>query len=185
MQRLRLSSLPWSSARPQRNLRAGGSTGLSILVVEDNVINQMVIEEMLVSEGAAIVLAVNGAEAVERAKRHGAGAFDLVLMDVQMPAMDGYEATRRILEFAPALPIVGQTAHAMAEERSKCLAAGMVDHIAKPIDQDDLVAMVLRHAVKPAPAPAPIRIRWDESFSVGVDELDRHHQALARLINTC
>jgi hypothetical protein len=74
----------------------------------------------------------------------GPGAFDIVLMDIQMPVMDGYEATRRILELAPGLPIIGQTAHAFDEERDKCLAAGMLAHIAKPIDPQALVRLVLR-----------------------------------------
>jgi CheY-like chemotaxis protein len=65
-------------------------------------------------------------------------------MDIQMPVMDGYEAARRIHALAPALPIVGQTAHAFDEDRHKCLAAGMVGHIAKPIDPQALTHLVLR-----------------------------------------
>ena len=86
----------------------------------------------------------NGREAVERVIADGADAYDIVLMDIQMPVMGGYEATRRILELAPDLPIVGQTADAFAEDRDKCLAAGMVAHIAKPIDPQALVKLVLR-----------------------------------------
>ena len=74
----------------------------------------------------------------------GGAAFDIVLMDIQMPEMDGYEAARRILELAPELPVIGQTAHAMQDERRECLAAGMVDHIAKPIDFRLLVDMIVR-----------------------------------------
>ena len=92
----------------------------------------------------------NGRAAVDQVIEKGSAAFDLVLMDIQMPEMDGYEATRRILELVPGLPIVGQTAHALAEEREKCLAAGMADHIAKPIDADALLSLVLRHAGRPA-----------------------------------
>ncbi|MBM4200746.1 MAG: response regulator, partial [Gammaproteobacteria bacterium] len=72
-------------------------------------------------------------------------AFDLVLMDVQMPEMDGYEATRRIRALAPDLPVVGQTAHVCDEERTKCLSAGMVAHIAKPIDPRQLVSVIRQH----------------------------------------
>jgi CheY-like chemotaxis protein len=75
----------------------------------------------------------------------GREAYDVVLMDIQMPEMDGYEATRRILELAPDLPVIGQTAHAMLDERRECLAAGMADHIAKPIDFRLLVDMIVRH----------------------------------------
>ena len=82
--------------------------------------------------------------AVERVIADGPQAYDIVLMDLQMPVMDGYEATRRILELAPGLPIIGQTAHAFGEDRDKCLAAGMAAHIAKPIDPQALVTLVLR-----------------------------------------
>ena len=71
-----------------------------------------------------------------------------------MPRMDGYEATRRILELAPDLPIIGQTAHALGEDRDKCLAAGMVAHIAKPIDPAALVDLVRRHV------PVKLANRW-------------------------
>lgn len=119
--------------------------GLSILVAEDDDVNQLVMEDNLRSDGARPVIVGGGGEAVERIRRDGPDAFDIVLMDIQMPDMDGFEAARRILEIAPGLPIVGQTAHALAEERDKCFAAGMVDHIAKPIDPDELVTMILRH----------------------------------------
>jgi CheY-like chemotaxis protein len=81
----------------------------------------------------------------------------VVLMDIQMPEMDGYVATHKIREIAPGLPVIGQTAHAMAEERAKCLEAGMVAHIAKPLDLDILVETILNPASRPAaPAPAPM-----------------------------
>jgi PAS domain S-box-containing protein len=121
--------------------------GLSILVAEDDVINQMVLEENLIHDGAEVVLVGNGREAVERVMRDGGAAYDIVLMDIQMPEMDGYEATRRIRELTPDLPIIGQTAHALNEEREKCLAAGMVGHIAKPIDPERLVKLVRQHVV--------------------------------------
>jgi two-component system sensor histidine kinase/response regulator len=95
-------------------------------------------------------------------------------MDIQMPVMDGYEATRRIGEIAPELPVVGQTAHVLALERETCLAAGMVDHLAKPIDIEELVAVVLRYAGKreasidkPGPKPSSIHAAAsDESNDV-------------------
>jgi CheY-like chemotaxis protein len=120
--------------------------GLRVLAAEDTDINQLVLEDFLVTEGARVVMVEDGKQAVDRVLRDGPDAFDIVLMDIQMPVMDGYEATRRILELVPDLPVVGQTAHAMAEERDNCLAAGMVDHLAKPIDIEGLVAVVLRHA---------------------------------------
>lgn len=122
--------------------------GISILVVEDEPINQAFLEEVLVPEGARISLATNGREAVERVTQEGPAAYHVILMDVEMPEMDGYEATRQILKLAPNLPVIGQTAYALAEERAKCLEAGMVEHIAKPIESETLVQAVLRHTKK-------------------------------------
>ena len=118
--------------------------GIRVLAVEDVELNQLVLEDMLLREGASVVLAGNGREAVDRVRDDGPGAFDVVLMDVQMPLMDGYEATRRIKAIAPDLPVIGQTAHAMAEERAKCTEAGMVDHIAKPFEVERVVDAILR-----------------------------------------
>lgn len=120
--------------------------GYSILVAEDNEINRCAIEECLLNFGASVETVKDGAEAVERVRILGADAYDLILMDIQMPGMDGYEATRQIAAFAPDLPVVGQTAHAFGEEKERCFAVGMVGHIAKPIDPRQLVAMVKRHA---------------------------------------
>jgi hypothetical protein len=119
--------------------------GISILVAEDDPINQMVLEEFLVMDGAKVVIVGDGHLAIERVKQDGGDAYDIVLMDVQMPDIGGHEATRQILKIAPHLPIIGQTAHATDEERAKCLEAGMRDHIAKPINPDQLVHLVLWH----------------------------------------
>jgi PAS domain S-box-containing protein len=128
--------------------------GLRILAVEDNAINQVVLREMLRSEGAEVELACDGAAALSKAAEKGADYFDLVLMDIQMPDMDGYEATRRLHVLSPLLPVVGQTAHALPEDREQCLAAGMVDHLAKPIDLRRLVSVVIRNA-----RPRPVYIK--------------------------
>jgi PAS domain S-box-containing protein len=119
--------------------------GLRVLVAEDNEVNQMVLERALLNEGAEVVLVGDGQQAVDTVAAEGADAFDVVLMDIQMPVMDGLEATRLILQLAPRLPVIGQTAHAMVDERLECLAAGMVDHVAKPIDFKRLVETLLRH----------------------------------------
>jgi PAS domain S-box-containing protein len=119
--------------------------GVRVLVAEDNEVNQIVLERALEIEGAETTVVGDGRQAVNRVLADGREAYDVVLMDIQMPEMDGYEATRRILEFAPDLPVIGQTAHAMLDERRECLAGGMVDHIAKPIDFRLLVDMIVRH----------------------------------------
>ncbi len=131
---------------PQPDQDGGRLTGIRILVAEDNEINQMVLAESLRDENAQFVMASNGREAVERFIADGEEAFDIVLMDIQMPEMDGYEATTCLLGIAPGFPVVGQTAHAYGEERDRCFAVGMVGHIAKPIDPDQLVAIILKHA---------------------------------------
>jgi CheY-like chemotaxis protein len=120
--------------------------GLAILVVEDNEANRLLLEEMLGSEGCRLVQAENGRKAVARVRETGPGGFDLVLMDVQMPEMDGYEATRRILALDPALPVVGLTAHALQSERQRCLDAGMVAHVAKPVELATLLSAVARYS---------------------------------------
>jgi two-component system, sensor histidine kinase and response regulator len=104
-------------------------------------------------EGARLTLVENGRLAVDCVRQAGPGAYDLVLTDIQMPDMDGYAATRDIHRLDPGLPVVGLTAHAMAEERDRCLAAGMVDHLAKPVELEQLVATALRHARRPPVHP--------------------------------
>ncbi|MBW8759032.1 MAG: PAS domain-containing protein [Burkholderiales bacterium] len=119
--------------------------GVRVLVAEDNEVNQLVLERALEIEGAEATIVGDGRQAVNRVLADGRESYDVVLMDIQMPEMDGYEATRRILELAPDLPVIGQTAHAMLDERRECLAAGMVDHIAKPLDFRLLADMIVRH----------------------------------------
>jgi PAS domain S-box-containing protein len=136
---------PAPVAEPAEAAGGGRLRGIFILVAEDNEINQLIIEANLDSEGASVRLVDDGQLAVAAVQAAGPEAFDIVLMDVMMPNMDGYEATRQIRALAPELPIVGQTAHAMREEQERCRAAGMIDHIAKPIDPELLVATILRH----------------------------------------
>ena len=111
--------------------------GARILLVEDNEINQQVAQELLESVGVVVTVADDGSQAVDRLKTE---EFDCVLMDIQMPVMDGYEATRTIRAELPieTLPIIAMTANAMAGDREKCLESGMNDHVAKPIDVEEM-----------------------------------------------
>ena len=120
--------------------------GLRVLAAEDIEVNRLILGDLLIQEGAEVEFAENGCQLLERLRHAGPTAFDVVLMDVQMPEMDGYEATRQLRVRAPGLPVIGLTAHALAEERDRCLAAGMCEHVTKPIDTDRLVATILRHA---------------------------------------
>jgi CheY-like chemotaxis protein len=121
-------------------------SGLRILLAEDNEVNQMVVQAMLNKEGSTLVTVSDGAQAVAAVRQAGAGAFHVVLMDIQMPVMGGYEATRLIHEIDPDLPVIGQTAHVLQEAIEQCLAAGMVAHLAKPIDRHELLLTIMRHA---------------------------------------
>jgi signal transduction histidine kinase/CheY-like chemotaxis protein/CHASE3 domain sensor protein len=127
--------------------------GLRLLVVEDNVMNQQVAYELLSGEGAEVTVAGNGILGVQAAIA-AKPCFDAVLMDIQMPDIDGYEATARIRshESLRSLPILAMTANALAEDKTACLAAGMDDHIGKPIDLDILVETILRHSRRDAVA---------------------------------
>ncbi|HHS7809693.1 MULTISPECIES: hybrid sensor histidine kinase/response regulator [Pseudomonas] len=112
-----------------------------VLLVEDNPVNQLVAKGMLGKLGCDVVVAAHGAEALDQLEHD---EFDLVLMDCNMPVMDGYEASRQIRQSGrwPHLPIVALTANAMSEERERCRAAGMSDYLAKPFRREELAALL-------------------------------------------
>jgi CheY-like chemotaxis protein len=119
---------------------------LRVLLVEDNAINRKVADALLRKLHCQCASAVNGAEAL---RRLAGEAFDVVLMDCQMPVMDGFEATRRLRAgeagtLAASLPVIAMTANAMQGDREQCLAAGMDDYLAKPVSRDDLAATLAR-----------------------------------------
>ena len=141
-----------ADAGPASRLR-----GARILLTEDNEINQQIAVELLEGEGATVTVANNGREAVEMLSGPGQPPFDVVMMDLQMPEMDGYQATAKLRSDPrlAALPIIAMTAHATVEERQRCLAAGMNDHVAKPIDPAALFEAVGRFYKPAEGAPAP------------------------------
>ena len=152
---LPLEAAPETAAATQAEAQAPlAGRSLAVLVVEDNDINQEVARAMLEAAGHRIEVAADGAEAL---KKCAEGRFDCVLMDCQMPGMDGYEATRRIRareaeNGAGRVPIIALTANAMSGDRERCLAAGMDDFLAKPFDAASLLAAVGRRAGR-APSP--------------------------------
>ena len=161
-----------STSAPASSARAGSATGTQrlpsgqrlagfrILLVEDNANNQQVAQELLQDEGAEVLVAGDGQQGLDMLAAAQL-AFDVVLMDLQMPVMDGYTATARI-RANPAhdkLPVVAMTANAMASDRQACLAAGMTEHVGKPFDLDHLVRLLQklcgRGAAESAPTATP------------------------------
>jgi two-component system sensor histidine kinase/response regulator len=142
----------------------GKIRGAKVLLVEDNEINQQVAQEMLEKAGLVVGIAKNGEEAVQRVN---AEVYDAVLMDIQMPVMGGFEATQEIRKDGrfKDLPVIAMTAHAMASDREKSLAAGMNDHLTKPIDPDELSAALVKW-IKPGERGTP----EDESSRVILEE---------------
>jgi CheY-like chemotaxis protein len=126
-------------------LRASGGRSLHVLLAEDNAVNQKVVARLLQKQGHSVVISSNGQEALSAYARE---AFDLILMDVQMPEMNGYESTQAIRgleqETGQHVPIIALTAHALKGDREICLQAGMDDYLGKPVHLQELIA-VLEH----------------------------------------
>jgi signal transduction histidine kinase/HPt (histidine-containing phosphotransfer) domain-containing protein len=169
----------------------GRLDGLRVLAAEDMEVNRFLLARILEQEDARVQFAEDGAAAVRAVQAQAGGAaasapFDIVLMDLQMPEMDGFEATRRIRQIRPDLPVIGLTAHALPEERARCHAAGMVGHVAKPVDVEELVGAIQRacspralgfrvspppaapvaRVPSPAPSPAPAPVPPSTSTSI-------------------
>ena len=132
--------------RRKKDDRTRHLNGLRLLVVEDNRLNQQIAKELLEGQGAVVTIASGGIEAVEQTQRVFP-PFDAILMDLQMPDIDGIEATRRIRSdpLMEIVPIIAMTANVMASDKIACLEAGMVDHVGKPIDLDQLIATLHQH----------------------------------------
>jgi CheY-like chemotaxis protein len=139
-----------TTGRPTADAPSSAASGLRVLLAEDNPVNQMVARAMLQRVGCMVDVAENGAEAVKRMEEQ---AFDLIFMDCQMPVLDGYAATAQIRRRegdAQRTPIIAMTANAMPGDRERCLAAGMDDYIAKPIDPEVLSAALEKWGRRPA-----------------------------------
>jgi polar amino acid transport system substrate-binding protein len=140
-----------SAAPPASPLAPLGLVGKRLLLVEDQAINREILLGLLEGSGLSIRIAENGQEAVERFRE---APCDLILMDLRMPVMDGYEATRLIREIAPTVPIIALTANAFKEDAEKSRAAGMNAHLSKPIDLERLHAVLIQYLGPAATAVA-------------------------------
>ena len=116
--------------------------GLRILAAEDDAVNRWVLRDLLEQEGAHCVVLGNGLEALEALSERA--DFDLLITDVEMPGLNGYDTARRCKSLHPGLPVIGLTAYALAGERQRCLDAGMDDHVTKPVDVDVLCVAILK-----------------------------------------
>ncbi len=148
----------------QQDIHVRQIRGMRLLLVEDNEINQMVVQGLLRVAQVEMRLAVHGQQALDILRAEGPEAFDLVLMDVQMPVMGGYEATQRIRQMPgfEDLPVIAMTAHAMTGDREECLASGMNDYVSKPVDAELFYATLARW----------YRRRQEWRKSEGVSEID-------------
>ena len=130
----------------QKDVSEKSIKGLYILLAEDNELNMEIAEFMLQNEGAVVTKAWNGQEAVELFEKSRPGEFDVILMDIMMPVMNGYEAAKMIRsldrEDAKEVPIIAMTANAFTEDRIRAKEAGMDDHIAKPVDAKLLIKVI-------------------------------------------
>ncbi len=180
----RAQIIPPQEAANADHQRLAAIRGARILLVEDNEINQQVARELLQDAGFVIDVADNGEVALEKLQRT---SYDLVFMDMQMPVMDGVTATQRIrgMKEFDALPIVAMTANAMEQDRRKCLDAGMNDFLVKPIEPQDMWAILLRWVrvrTPAAPAATPSRTDPADGIPSGIDGLDTA-LGLSRMMN--
>ena len=130
----------------QKDLSEKSIKGLHILLAEDNELNMEIAKFILQNEGVVVTKAWNGQEAVELFRKSEPGEFDVILMDIMMPVMNGYEAAKMIRsldrEDAKVIPIIAMTANAFTEDRLRAKEAGMNEHIAKPVDRKLLIKVI-------------------------------------------
>ncbi|MEI7614372.1 MAG: response regulator, partial [Betaproteobacteria bacterium] len=164
-----------------RSLAEAGKRVIRLLVVEDNPVNTMVIKGVLAKLGYTHVdCACDGLEAVDKA---GQGHYDLILMDCQMPKLDGYDATQRLRELGLKTPIVAMTAHTLSGDREKCLESGMDDYLAKPIAIDRLTACLDRWLLCTAdPLSQPVAAHAAQASSKPSDEVFKYDAFLKNMM---
>jgi CheY-like chemotaxis protein len=130
--------------KKQANISDNSKSKIKVLIAEDNAMNQRLIKHLMQSRGYHFDLVFNGIQAIESLKKQ---TYDMVLMDIQMPEMDGYTATRQIRnELNLHIPIIAMTAHAMSGEKEKCIRAGMNDYLSKPIDEEILFDLIQQYS---------------------------------------
>ncbi|MBA5689912.1 response regulator [Rugamonas apoptosis] len=169
--------------------------GMRVLLVEDHATNRQLAYELLAMRGVQVESVEHGEAALARLDARPAGHFDAVLMDLQMPVMDGYEATRRLRQDHrhADLPVIAMTAHAMPEERARCAAAGMDGHVGKPVEPEQLYRTLARHydgtrppaalAPQGAPALAPIAgLDQDTGLRRAGGQAPLYHRLLAAFV---
>jgi CheY-like chemotaxis protein len=122
---------------------------MRILLAEDNPVNQLLLMQYFRNQGVQVHAVVDGQAAWEAVAEAGVGAYDAVLCDIEMPVLDGFGATARMLDIDPGLPVIGLTAHAFEDARLRGRDSGMRDYLTKPVIFESLNACLLRHARRP------------------------------------
>jgi CheY-like chemotaxis protein len=148
----------FSGAKPsaQKQIDKLPLADVRILFVEDGMDNQMLIKHLLTKAGASVNLSDNGQIAVDRLSDEGPDAYDVILMDMQMPVLDGYQATAKLRAMGFDLPIIAVTANAMSDDRNKCIGAGCSDFVPKPVNRQLLIEVIQKHLQGNTPTPTSV-----------------------------
>jgi PAS domain S-box-containing protein len=179
------SSLPLDTAAPAASaLTPSSLAGLRVLAVDDVEINLDIVQGLLGHEGALLTLCSSGKEALQAVKAQPKGWFDVVLMDVQMPVMNGMQATELLHMVDPDLPVIALTAHAKPEERQQFLDVGMIGHLAKPFEPDALMQALLKHTRR-APSPMELQANSTPRTATTPTTVDLSHIDIEGALRRC